>query len=63
VREKKDGLERIIALENDDDINQNIGILGRSLTGAIGLQALGSDKRIRFGIIESTFSFWIGYLI
>ena len=32
-----------------------VGIWGASLGGAIGLQAMGLDKRIAFGIIESTF--------
>lgn len=35
---------------------QNIGIWGRSLGGAIALQALELDKRLKFGVIESTFS-------
>ena len=33
-----------------------IGVLGNSLGGAIALQALANDKRIDFGIIESTFT-------
>ena len=33
----------------------NIGIFGQSLGGAIGLQSLAFDKRLKFGIIESTF--------
>lgn len=37
------------------DPNQHIGIFGNSLGGAIALQALAEDKRLRFGIIESTF--------
>ncbi|GLB51775.1 esterase [Neptunitalea chrysea] len=35
---------------------KNIGVWGRSLGGAIALQALGSDYRLGFGVIESTFS-------
>lgn len=34
----------------------NIGVWGRSLGGAIALQALAVDKRLTFGVIESTFS-------
>ncbi len=37
------------------DTFQNIGIFGHSLGGAIALQALAEDKRLKFGIIESTF--------
>lgn len=32
-----------------------IGVFGQSLGGAIGLQAMAYDHRIKFGIIESTF--------
>ncbi|GLB50194.1 alpha/beta hydrolase [Neptunitalea lumnitzerae] len=34
----------------------NVGVWGRSLGGAIALQALGTDDRLKFGVIESTFS-------
>jgi cephalosporin-C deacetylase-like acetyl esterase len=34
----------------------HFGVWGQSLGGAIGLQAIGFDKRIKFGIIESAFS-------
>lgn len=37
------------------DSTQRIGILGNSLGGAIALQALAADKRLQFGVIESTF--------
>ena len=36
--------------------NSKIGIWGNSLGGAIAIQALELDKRIAFGIIESTFT-------
>ncbi|WP_299110531.1 alpha/beta hydrolase [uncultured Winogradskyella sp.] len=55
VNEKKDIKSVIDYLINEENIN-NIGIWGQSLGGAIGLQAMGFDKRIKFGIIESTFS-------
>lgn len=38
------------------DVSQNIGVWGQSLGAAVALQAMGSDPRINFGIIESTFS-------
>ena len=56
VKEKKDISEIINTLEKNNKLKNNIGIWGQSLGGAIGLQAMGSDKRIKFGIIESTFS-------
>jgi pimeloyl-ACP methyl ester carboxylesterase len=33
-----------------------VGIQGASLGGAVALQALGHDKRLSFGIVESTFN-------
>lgn len=56
VKEKKDISELINVLEKQEKITENIGIWGQSLGGAIGLQSIGYDKRIKFGIIESTFS-------
>jgi len=56
VKEKKDISELISVLSEKEGITENIGVWGQSLGGAIGLQALGNDKRIKFGIIESTFS-------
>ena len=56
VKEKKDVSELINILAKQENITENIGVWGQSLGGAIGLQAMGSDKRIKFGIIESTFS-------
>ncbi|MCB0738138.1 MAG: prolyl oligopeptidase family serine peptidase, partial [Bacteroidetes bacterium] len=40
----------------DLGLNDNIGVWGQSLGGAIGLQALAIDNRLKFGIIESTFA-------
>jgi pimeloyl-ACP methyl ester carboxylesterase len=37
------------------DSTQRIGIMGHSLGGAIALQALAADPRLRFGVVESTF--------
>lgn len=56
VKEKKDISELINVLAKQENITENIGVWGRSLGGAIGLQAMGNDKRIKFGIIESAFS-------
>lgn len=36
--------------------DQHIGIYGASLGGAVALQALEMDKRLKFGIVESTFN-------
>lgn len=35
--------------------NLRLGVMGHSLGGAVALQALAEDKRLQFGIIESTF--------
>lgn len=56
VKEKIDIQKLIDYLEQEEGINQNIGIWGQSLGGAISLQTMGIDERIRFGIIESAFS-------
>lgn len=56
VKEKKDIASLITVLLEQEKVNDNIGVWGQSLGGAIALQAMGMDKRIKFGIIESTFS-------
>lgn len=56
VKEKKDVSALLTFLEKNENITNNIGIWGQSLGGAIALQAMGSDKRLQFGIIESTFT-------
>lgn len=55
VKEKKDIKSLIDYLTEKEKLN-NIGIWGQSLGGAVALQALGYDKRLKFGIIESTFT-------
>ena len=55
VNEKKDIKKVIDHLSEKENIN-HIGIWGQSLGGAIALQAMGFDNRIKFGIVESTFS-------
>jgi len=56
VKEKKDITKLLDVLEKEEKITENIGVWGQSLGGAIGLQALGNDSRIKFGVIESTFT-------
>ena len=53
--EKKD-ISIIIDNINSQTANTLIGIWGNSLGGAIAIQALEHDKRLAFGIIESTFT-------
>lgn len=55
VNEKRDVKSLIDYLSKNEKLD-NFGVWGQSLGGAIGLQALGYDKRLQFGIIESTFS-------
>lgn len=54
--EKYDIVSIVDEIKTDKRLNNNIGIWGQSLGAAISLQALAIDKRINFGIIESTFS-------
>ena len=54
--EKHDIVTLIDTLYNVKNLNLNIGIWGQSLGGAISLQTLEIDKRLKFGIIESTFT-------
>lgn len=56
AHEKKDISALITVLRKEENISNNIGLWGQSLGGAIALQAMGNDPRIKFGIIESTFS-------
>ena len=55
VNEKKDVQKLIDYLSKNEKLD-HFGIWGQSLGGAISLQAMGIDKRIEFGIVESTFS-------
>ena len=55
-KEKEDISLWIDELVNIKSSTTNIGIWGQSLGGAISLQAMAHDKRIKFGIIESTYS-------
>lgn len=54
-KEKKDITEIIDFIKTKND-SITIGLLGNSMGGAIAIQALEYDNRIKFGIIESTFT-------
>jgi uncharacterized protein len=54
-KEKRDVATYVDALLKLDS-SQTIGVMGNSLGGAIALQSLAYDKRLQFGIIESTFN-------
>ena len=56
VKEQKDVVALIDYLIKEEGIQNNIGIWGQSLGGAMALQTLAFDERLKFGIIESTFS-------
>ncbi len=53
---EKYDVSRIIDAIEKEDPKSKIGIWGNSLGGAIAIQAIENDKRIDFGIIESTFT-------
>jgi uncharacterized protein len=53
---EKVDLQRVTDALEQKGAKQPIGIFGVSLGGAIALQTLALDKRLRFGIIESTFN-------
>lgn len=55
VNEKKD-VQKLIDYLYENENLKHIGIWGQSLGGAISLQAMGFDDRLKFGIVESTFS-------
>lgn len=56
VKEKQDVSQLVNVLASKENLSQNIGIWGHSLGGAVALQVLAIDKRIKFGIVESAFS-------
>jgi len=55
VKEKKDVKKLIDILIKNENLN-NIGVWGHSVGGAIALQAMGIDNRIKFGITESIYT-------
>lgn len=54
-KEKKD-ISAVVDYIKSKNNTSKIGIWGNSMGGAIALQALAYDKRIEFGVIESTFT-------
>ena len=56
LKKKKDISILIDTLESQGLIVGKVGLWGRSLGGAIGLQAIATEPRISYGIIESTFT-------
>lgn len=55
AKEKEDVTRLIDFLSANEAIHET-GVWGQSLGAAIALQAMSVDKRIRYGIIESTYS-------
>ncbi len=55
-QEKRDISALVDYLLRVEKVHPNIGIWGQSLGGAVAFQTLAIDNRIKFGIIESTFS-------
>ena len=53
---ERDDISKIIDFIQTKHANLPIGIWGSSMGGAIGLLALAKDKRLQFGLIESTFT-------
>ena len=53
---EKQDVSKIIDFVKMSYPNQTMGIWGSSLGGAVAIQALEYDKRLNFGIIESTFT-------
>ncbi|WP_299676928.1 alpha/beta hydrolase [uncultured Tenacibaculum sp.] len=53
---EKHDVSKIVDFIKQKKHNLKVGIWGNSLGGAIAIQALEKDKRIQFGIIESTFT-------
>lgn len=56
VKERRNVSSLLDLLEKEDKLDKPIGILGRSLGGAVAIQALATDDRLQFGIVESTFT-------
>lgn len=53
---EKEDISQIIDLVKKEQLDLPIGIWGNSMGGAIAIQAMANDKRIDFGMIESTFT-------
>jgi len=55
-KEKHDIKLLIDHLLIQEQLHEHVGIWGQSLGGAVSFQAMALDSRIKFGVIESTFS-------
>jgi uncharacterized protein len=53
---EKQDISAVVDMLLQRDATQKIGVMGHSLGGAIALQVLAYDKRLQFGVIESTFT-------
>ncbi len=53
---EKDDISRLLDYLSNEKKQKNFGIWGHSLGGAIAIQSLATDKRLKFGIIESTYA-------
>ena len=53
---EKNDISRIVDYLMSKDSTQSIGIYGNSLGGAIALQTMAKDSRIRCGVVESSFA-------
>lgn len=53
---EKHDISQIVSLIQKEHADVPIGIWGNSMGGAIAIQALEYDKRIDFGVVESTFT-------
>ncbi len=53
---EKDDISKLIDYLSNEKKFKNFGIWGHSLGGAIAIQSLATDKRLQFGIIESTYA-------
>jgi dipeptidyl aminopeptidase/acylaminoacyl peptidase len=53
---EKNDISEIVDYLLERDPSQEIGVYGNSLGGAIALMAMANDKRIKCGVIESTFA-------
>ena len=55
-KERQDILILLDSLNAVEDLNKNFGIWGHSMGGATALQLMAMDKRIQYGIIESSYA-------
>jgi uncharacterized protein len=60
---EKYDLQKVIDYALSKSPLKNIGIQGHSLGGSVALQTLALDNRLRFGIVESTYSTFPGVML